>query len=234
MNIALQIKNQELSGYWFRIQAYEAPPAGWTLPVKDVGYIAPDGTWNGLYSPYRTKPTSIAAGRLTEMVNIAVKAYYDGTYTSFYSEANFTARFHFIDRTSSVWTRLYNNTFDDGTAQGWGASGISGTYYRSYPYSLYLSTGGSEAAFSKSFEVETIYSEAYLIFSIRSSNWPGSTRINLDGVTYFMPDVVPSANIWYQFTIPIPTAPPVVTSVEIWAASYSQAYLDDAFVIARQ
>jgi len=205
MNIALQIKNQEDSGYYFTVEKYSELPAGWTVPTMYVGLINKDETKSFTYSAYRTKPASIPSGRLTESINLVVKAYYDASYTNLYSQDNFTATFHFIDRTSSVWTILYNDNFDDGTVQGWGygggpgtSLGVSNDYYRSYSYSLRLiANGWDQAWYVKTFNVPTTYQEAYLIFSLRSNSW-GNMQIRLDGVTYFKPDVGPSANVWYQ------------------------------------
>jgi hypothetical protein len=248
MNIALQIKNQEDSGYYFTVEKYGEPPAGWTVPTMYVGLINKDETKSFTYSAYRTKPASIPLGRLTESINLVVKAYYDASYTNLYDQDNFTATFHFIDRTSSVWTILYNDNFDDGTVQGWGyvgpaGLGVSETYYRSYRYSLKLDGAGysyEESGYRKNFDVATGYQEAYLIFSLRSSWWP-DMRILLDGIVYFKPDVSPPGDVWLQFAIPLPVAPPETTEVIIYASrgrSYtwepeSVAYLDDVFVIAK-
>jgi len=247
MNIALQIKNQEASGFYFTVEKYTEPPAGWNVPTMYVGLVNKDETKTLTYSAYRTKPTSIPSGRITESIDLAVKAYYDAAYTNFYSQDNFPATFHLIDRTSTAWTVLFNDNFDDGTTQGWSSVGpgpsfgVSDTLYRSYRYSLRVQARSSltsdEAGYTKSFNIPTTYAEAYIVFSIRSSGWPSTysaTRVLLDGVVYFQPDVVPSANIWYQFTIPLPTAPPETTAFTIYATSYGQiAYLDDIYVIAK-
>lgn len=245
MDIALQIKNQEDRDFYFTVEKYTEPPAGWTLPTMYVGLIRKDETKNFAYTAYRTKPASVPAGRLTETITIVVKAYYDASYTNLYSQDNFSVTFHFIDRTSSVWTILYNDNFDDGTTQGWGSVGsgssvsVSSSYYRSYRYSLQLySTTTADCGYVKNFNIPTIYKEAYLIFSIRSHRWPATAmRILYDGVVYFMPDIDPSTRTWYQFTVPLPTEPPEVTKVEIYAirGAYadSYAYLDDVYVIAK-
>lgn len=242
MNIALQIKNQELSSYWFRIEEYEVPPAGWTIPTTTVGLIAVDQTWTGTCSANRTKPTSITAGVLTESINLAVRAYYDDTYTSLYSQDNFTTTFHFIDRTAGVWTELYYDNFDDGTTQGWwraridthipyGSCSVSPSYYRSYPYSLTMTSSGG-TGYAKSFDVPITYQEAYLIFSVRNY-WTlgGDARIFFNGIEYFRNDVMPSDFIWYQFSLPLPTD--ATTAVEIHQMRQGYCYLDDVYVIAK-
>jgi hypothetical protein len=237
MNIALQIKNQEASGFYFKIEKYVDPPAGWTVTPFTIGYIDVSQTLTITYVTSRPKPASpISGGRLSETIDLVVKAYYDSGYSNLYSQDNFPVNFHFIDRTAAGWTLLYNNNFDDGTVQGWGPSGyvtISTTYYRSYPYSLRLG-GGTEVAFRKSFTVGA-FSEAYLVYALRfSAGVFGylTPRILFDGIEYFRPDVQPATNVWYQFTIPLPSGK--TTDVQMYAAYSSYyAYLDDVYVIAK-
>jgi len=230
MNIRLFIQNQEASGYYFKIEKYEEPLTGWSLYPYLIGYIDVDGTKDFVYSEiYRTKPSSIPAGRLTEKINLAVKAYYDADYTLLYSYANFTATFHLLDRTSPAWTIIDSDNFDDGTAQGWGGGSVTTQYYRSFRYSYGV---GGNGEFSKSFFVPNTYSESYLIFPIRAASWSayGETEILLNNVRYFSPDTTPGSNIWYQFAIPLPTMGSV--SVIIRPHAYS-AFIDDVYVIAK-
>ncbi len=246
MNIALQIINQELDPFYFRIAQNATPPADWTLPTTDLGLINVGQTWTGTYSLNRTKPASIAGGRLSESIDIAVKAYWDSGYTSLYSQDNFTATYHFLDRTDGVWTTLYNDNFDDNTLQGWwrvsitthtpyGSADVSSLAYRSYPYSLALSAGGSGTGYAKTFTVPVEYEEAYIIFSVRNY-WSAMTnskgpRIFFNGTEYFRYDVAPSDHLWYQFSVPLPTNE--ATTVEIFEMRYAFCYLDDVYVIAK-
>jgi hypothetical protein len=243
MNIALQIKNQEDRGYYFKVDKYQEPPEGWTVSPLEVGYIGKDETKNFVYNISRSKPDSIVNGRLTERINLVVQAFYDLDYSNLYSQDNFTVTFHLIDLASSVWSLLYYDSFDDGTTQGWSRIGggdgsliVSDTYYRSFPYSLRLLPFNSwynyyDAGYVKSFDVGAAQ-EAYLIFSIRSDNWPTTPRILLDGVQYFSPDVQPSTNTWYRIVIPLPTDKK--TEVQIWSvAGKFYSYLDDVYVIAK-
>jgi len=251
MQIALQILNQEAYGYYFLIEQNSAPPAGWTISTFYIGYIDVDETLTFVYSDIeRTKPGSISGGVLTESVDLVAKAYWDSSYTNLYSQDNFAVTFNFIDRTAAVWNQLYNSDFDDASVQGWSHIGsgnliVSSTYYRSFQYSLRLySNDVWGAAYRKSFDVTGPYAEAYLIFSLRSTNWEypvsgyGITpRISFDGTTYFRPDVIPSTDKWYQFIIPIPVG--TSTQVDIYAvcrddtAFKHYAYLDDVFLIAK-
>jgi len=243
MNIALQIKNQEDRGYYFIVDKYEGPPTGWSISPLKVGYIGVDETKNFVYAVSRSKPDSIADGKLTEHINLVVQAYSDLDYSNLYSQDNFTVTFHFIDLTSSTWSLLYYDSFDDGTTQGWSKAGnnaglgVSDTYYRSFPYSLrlkgYSYWSSYEAAYVKSFDVGAA-KEAYLIFSIRSDNWPTTPRILLNGVQCFSPDVQPSTDTWYRIVIPLPTGPTPITEVQIWSAYGNYyAYLDDVYVVAK-
>jgi hypothetical protein len=245
MNIALQIKNQEASGFYFKIEKYVDPPTGWTVTPFAIGYIDVSQTYTFTYVTSRLKPASpISGGRLSETLDLVVKAYYDSGYSSLYSQDDFPVNFHFIDRTSADWTLLYNNKFDDGTVQGWSGGGsyaavaVSTDYYRSYPYSLelYCTYGGNflEVAYKKSFLIGA-FSEAYLVFAVRSSSW-SNPRILFDGVEYFRPDTQPTNNVWYQFTLPLPVGK--TTEVQIYATrdytSYDySAYLDNVYVIAK-
>jgi len=234
MYIQLVIQNQEASGYYFRIEQYETPPAGWTIYPYDIGYIATDGTLTFTYSEiYRSKPTSIPAGELNETINLALKAYYDASYTNLYSQDNFTVSYHLIDRASPAWTVIEHNNFDDQTTQGWSGNGISVSteYYRSFRYSL--RSYSSEAKFQKTFSLAG-YTEVYLICAIKSNRFP-DIKIVIDGQTYFKPDVTPAPNTWYSFTIPLPVFPSSSPQLAIQLGYYSttHAYMDDVYVIGR-
>lgn len=83
---------------------------------------------------------------MSESVELTVKAFSDSSYSNFYSQANFTVDFHFIDITAISWATLLYDNFDDGTTQGWqrGEDGFSMnvasySYYRSWPNSLRFS-----------------------------------------------------------------------------------------------
>lgn len=238
MYVDLEIKNQEDSGYYFTVEPFESAPAGWTVPVQYVGLINKDQTTNFDYAMYRTKPSSIPEGRITEKINLAVKAYYDASYSQLYSFDNFTVTFHLIDRTASVWTILYHDSFDDGTTQGWSgipSPSVSTDYYRSFRYSLKLYTY-MDGYYYKSFNIPTNYNEAYLIFSLRSNYW-GNMRILLDNVEFYRPDAQLPTDTWLQFCVSLPTEPPETTLVKIYAIGYTgnyrSAYLDDVYVIAK-
>ncbi len=243
LQIALQIKNQENRSFYFRIEQNQTPPSGWSLFSYTIGLINKDETKTFTYSALRTKPASISQGKLTETISLVVKAYYDSLYTQFYSEDSFSVTFNFLDKTAGVWTTLYIDNFDDGTAHQWtgySASGVSTDYYRSFQYSLKTSAttaGGTiEGWLKKSFDISGAFSEAFLIYAIRSSNWASSNGVQLDGVKYFEPDVAPSANTWYQVAIKLPTSK--ITEVKIYTFYLSgygscSSYIDDVYVVAK-
>ena len=258
MQIALQIKNQEDSGYYFKVDQFVAPPSGWSILPMAVGFVDVDETKQFVYdNVFRSRPTSIAQGRLTESISLVVQAYYDAGYTNLYSQDDFTVTFNFLDLTSSDWTTLYHDDFDDGQTHDWTTvqeghySGyyssdvtISDTYYRSFQYSLRLhatawgaSSYWCRAGYRKSFDIG-LASEVYLIYSLRSDNWNAHDMygVRINGVTYFKSDVTPGTNIWYQFAVKLKAAQ--LNDVNIWAvyAGFNQhpySYLDDVYVIVR-
>lgn len=166
----------------------------------------------------------------------------------------------FDDNTTQGW----QSVGDGGQENSYCGHGISLTaspdYYRSFQYSLKLSiwasgtqvwnpigryydyyagwqSGGVEKTFTIGNE-----GEAYLLFSLKSSQFDlfNSNGIKINGTTYFMPDVVPSSNIWYQFAVPLQKDSANI--VDIWLASLyvrggsgagAASYLDDIFVIAK-
>lgn len=222
MGIRLFIQNQEASGYYFKIDKNQTPPAGWVINPQKIGHIDVDGTKDFVYDQmWRTTPTSIPEGRLTETIYLAAMAYYDAGYMSLYSQDTFNVTFHFIDRTSPVWTTIYLDNFDDGTTQGW--SGNTRTdYYRSFRYSLYTSD------FRKTYYIAPGYTESYLVFAMRfTSTYLNYPYIYIDDTLYFQPDVKPSAGVWYQFVIPLH-----IGSTSVRISTVYSAYMDDAFVIA--
>jgi len=238
MDIALQIKNQEDAGYYFKGDKYEEPPTGWTISPIAIGFVDVDQTKTFTYSVSRSKPASISQGRLTETINLVIGAYHDSSYLNLYSQDNFTVTFNFIDRTSSAWTLLYHDTFDGGTTQGWSGTNaqVSSDYYRSFPYSLKIGGQTGYSQYSKTFNVG-LGEEHYLIFSLRSGAWgSGLPSVGVASVICFQPDVTPSKNTWYQFAVPLPLGESAVWMNVInapYPEQISYAYLDDVFVIAK-
>ena len=245
MQIALQIKNQEDSGFYFRVDQFGTPPSGWSILPMEVGFIDVLQTVQFIYdNSTRSRPTSIPEGRRTESINLMVQAYYDSDYLSLYSQDDFIVTFHLVDLTSTIWTTLYHEGFDDGTIHGWSAIGdhgyleISGQYYRSFPYSLSRwATCAAPGGIAKDFTISGSYEEAYLIFSMKG--WPDPEwcpperpwpYLALDGVQYFKSDVLPPNDIWYQFTVPLPTNK--TTSIEIWGDEGHYNF-DNIYVIAK-
>jgi len=245
VDVQFQFKNQEDRAYYVRMQASGSPPAGWTLQgTLDIGLIAVDETKSTYYWMKRTRPTSIPGGLLTESVSVSIAAYRDSGYSDLYSQDTATITFHLIDRTSTAWIILSENNFDDGTVQGWSCNrgesygscsiGVSTEVYRSFGYSAKLTESWSYGGFQKSFQISG-YQEAYMIFSLRSASWRNLPTVTFDGTVYFVPDQAPLTNVWYQFTIALPTGK--TTTVTIWAvdapSTSNSAYLDDVYVIAR-
>jgi len=252
MHIAMQIQNFENSSYWFLIESFTAPPTGWTVTTYYIGFINIDQTITFTYSNInRTKPTSIPEGRITESINLVVRAYHDSSYTNLYSQDNFTVQFHFLDLTSPAWTMLHNDNFDDGTAQGWhaqkqGSGGYAGpepyTYYRSWPYSLRVTNDyryDSYCNFYKDFVTNGSLNEVYLVYSILSGRWTQHDRgaVYINEVVYFQSDVSPSTGTWYQVAIPLPlnqSSRVRIPVIEVeWLSGTYSAYLDDVYVVGK-
>jgi hypothetical protein len=224
MYIQLKIENYENVNLYFKIDKYIEPSAEWFVGPQDFGLVAitnPIATFT--YSNInRTKPGTIPEGSLHESVELAVKSYYDAGYTQFYSQANFTINFHFIDVTSVTWSKLSYDNFDDGTAQGWYGYSVGvhwWQYYRSWPCSL---TGYYD---SKSFDLIGNYTEAYLVAAVYA--YPTSLSVYLDGTLCFQPDIPSGTTTWNQIAIPLPLNK--VTTVQIYGVSY----LDDVYVVAK-
>jgi hypothetical protein len=213
--------------FYFMIDKYAEPPTGWFVGPQQLGLVMiTDPIKTFVYSNInRTKPTAIPAGGLHESVELAVKAYYDSSYTQFYSQANFTVNFHFIDVTATVWSKVVYNNFDDGTAQGWSYGQVHWwQYYRSWPCSLTPSYNYPY----KSFDLIGNYTEAYLVAAVYTY-YASAPAIFLDGQLCFQPDI-PAGDYgyrWYQIAIPLPLNK--ATSVGIAGCSY----LDDVYVVAK-
>jgi len=234
MYLQIYLQNQEASGYYFMIDQYETPPAGWTIVPSFIDFIGVDAYQPYTYSNiYRLKPASIPAGEFNETINLVVKAYHDSSYTDFYSQDNFTVTYHFIDRTAPAWTVIEYDSFDDGNKEGWSGNGISVStdYYRSFRYSL-RSAAYQQAAFSKSFSIVSPYTKGYLICPIRVSAYSAETRIDIDGQTAFKSDSGTLVNAWCQYSIPLHFGPSSV-SIILSHSSTVNAYMDDVYVIAK-
>jgi len=208
MHIAMKIENFENSSYWFLIESYTTPPDGWTLTPYQIGYINIDETKTFTYSNInRIKPSSIPERRLTESIQLVIKAYRDSSYTDLYSQDNFPVTFHFIDRTSSTWTILSYENGEDAPFQNWETFGGSGWYqvsyekYRSWPNSLKHSGG----LMGKWFDTTGSFSEAYLICPVYLDviNY-FIPRIQLNYTDYFVVDTALNKAAWFLLTIPLP------------------------------
>jgi len=223
MYTQLKIENYENVSLYFMIDKYIEPPAGWFAGPQYFGLVAiTDPIKTFTYSNLnRTKPVAIPEGSLHESVELVVKAYYDAGYTEFYSQANFTVNFHFIDVTAPVWSKFIYNNFDDETTQGW-VGGIlhRWVYYRSWPCSLQ-----QYYAPYKSFDLIGNYTEAYLVAAVYTH--PASPAVYLDDTLYFQPDTPSGTTAWHQIAIPLPLNK--VTKVTIGGVSY----LDDVYVLAK-
>jgi len=217
MNIQFKIENYENVSLYFMIDKYVEPPSGWYVGPQYFGLVPIENpiAYFTYYNLNRTKPSAIPEGSIHETVDLVVKAYLDEAYTQFYSQANFTVNFHFLDVTSTAWTRIEYYNFDDGTTQGWYGSLHWWQYYRSWPCSL----GGAQ---KKYIDMVGNYTEAYLIAAVYS----GVYNIYLDGVLTFQREAGSYPSSWYQIAIPLPLNK--VTLVEIGVS-----YLDDAYVLAK-
>lgn len=229
MNIAINIQNYENSSFWFMVDQYETPPANWSIAPQYFGKIEIDQTASFIYSnATRQKPSSIPTGRFNETIALTVKAYYDDAYSSFYSQANFTVQFHFIDRKSPVWTQLNYYNFDDGTTQGWSnpyGSMNQYQYWRSWPYSVY----GIDC--STAFNTAGSGTEAYMIFALHASSISGEKiYVYVNGVKSFQVDASVPDSSWFQYVVPLPIGSSVTVNIR---TTYNWYYLDDVYVIRK-
>jgi len=225
MYVQLMIENYENVSLYFMIDKYTEPQAGWFVGPQPFGLVTiTDPIKTFTYSNLnRTKPVAIPQGTLHESVKLVVKAYYDAGYTQFYSQANFTVNFHFIDVTSPAWTRLEYYNFDDGTSQGWwGANVHWWQYYRSWPCSI---TPAWYSNIGRTLDMIGNYTEAYLVAAVYTS--PPSINIYLDSTLSFQSDVPSGTYTWHQIAIPLPLNK--VTNVMFTGISV----LDDAYVLAK-
>ena len=224
MYIQIKIENYENVSLYFMMDNYTAPPTGWYIGPQYFGLVAitnPIATFT--YSNInRTKPATIPQGSLHESVGLVVKAYLDSGYTLFYSQDNFTAKFHFVDITSTAWSKLVYNNFDDGTAQGWSYGQVHWwQYYRSWPcsYAQYNNV-------FKNWDLIGNYTEAYLVAAVYTYAY-GPT-IYLDDQLCFQPDTTTYGGYaWHQIAIPLPLN-------KVTKAQFSGIqYLDDVYVVAK-
>lgn len=255
MQIALQIKNQEASAFYFKVDQFAAPPSGWAIQPRYVGLIQVDETGQFVYDNVsRSRPVSIPQGRLTESISLMVQAYYDSGYTSLYSQDDFTVAFNFLDLTSTQWTVIYHDNFDDKQTRNWtsvsyGGGSYSATidvtdiYYRSFQYSLRLDTYASWncyccGGYKKIFDIGSVQ-EVYLIYSIRSEDWLAhyDRGVTINGTTCFRSDnPALERNVWFQVALRL--RPSETNIVEIWSCNtggliHTYSYLDDVYVIAK-
>jgi hypothetical protein len=241
--VSLRLVNQESSSFFFRVLQNTSSPAGWSTLLNEIGLVNKDETRFFTVTTERIKPSSIPEGALSETINLTVQAYYDSAYTQFYSQDDVPVTFHFIDRTASVWSTLSMDNFDTSAQSNWTGVGMSyitpvvtGESYRSYPNSLgIIPTGFTYRVngFGNNIAINSSYTEAYIMASIKSNGWSTPPRVTFNGTVYFEPDINPIQNSWYQLTFPLPVDQ--TTAVGLYFSEYtSYAYLDDVYVIAKR
>lgn len=225
MSIAFKIESFENKSFWFMIDQYQTPPAGWSVAPYYIGKIDPDTTMSFVYSNLaRAKPSSIPEGRITETLALVVKAYYNATYTNLYSQADFTVRYHFIDIESTAWTILYHDNFDDGTTQGWaqGGGGLEWyNHYRSWPCSLNTGYGAS-----KTFNTNGPFTEAYFVCPC----WVGGGSefwLAFNQQRQFQSEVTTPRDGWYSLAVPLPVGSNTQVQTQGWVI------IDDIYVVAK-
>ncbi len=238
--ISFRLVNQESSAFYFRILQISAP-AEWSTPPNELGLVEKDQTRFFTITTERTKPSSIPEGATSETITLTIQAYYDSSYTQFYSEDDVPVTFHFIDRTASVWSAISTENFDSSTESQWTAVGtyndpaiVSGDLYRSWPNSLRLRCYAYDAGtgFGSTISINSSYVEAYLIASVKTSGWATVPKVTFDDITYFEPDVAPTQNSWHQLMFPLPVNQ--TTQVGIYfMGPWAYGNLDDVYVIAK-
>jgi hypothetical protein len=240
--VSFKLVNQENNSFYFRTIQNPSSPSAWSSQTSNIGLVNKDATRFFTFNTERSKPTSIPAGMITETLILTVQAYYDSAYTQFYSQDNIPITFHLIDRTSSAWSILSVNNFDTSPITQWSGIGtlwsgptVTSELYRSWPNSSRIETWvpGSENGFGKTIILNSSYTEAYVVVSIRTGNWLATPKVTFNGTVVFEPDIAPTSNLWYQLTFPVPVNQ--ATQVNIYFASGSRgySYLDDAYLIAR-
>jgi hypothetical protein len=241
--VSLRLVNQESSSFFFRIQQNTSTSIGWITPTIEIGLVNRDETRFFTVTTERIKPSSIPEGTLSETITLTVQAYYDSAYTQFYSQDDVPVTFHFIDRTAAVWTVLSMDNFDTSEESHWScigpdygqAKGITGDLYRSWPNSL-KQTGYYEdqglSGFGSTITINSSYTEAYVIASVKTSGWSTAPKVTFNGTIYFEPDVGPTQNAWYQMAFPLPTNQTTVVGI-CFLNTWAVGYLDDVYVIAK-
>lgn len=169
----LKITNNEGIDLYFQVkQNPDNPsPARYTVYTTNLGSVAHGLTaeftnWDGIEVTGANAPTSgdIPSGStLEETVHCRLEAYTDSGYTNSWGYVDFDIGFVWINSNDAGWTVVDEDTFDDGTVEGWSQVDTSAsldvvaTYYRTAPYSLETSreVGGAEVSgwqgFYKSF-----------------------------------------------------------------------------------
>src|SRR3972149_7102945 len=116
-------------------------------------------------------------GNLSETFILTVQAYYDSSYTQFYSQDNALVTYNLIDRAASAWSMLAMDNFDNTTQNSWVGVGslwsepaVTGELYRSWPNSLKIETFMlfTESGIGRTFKINSSYTEAYLIAAIKN------------------------------------------------------------------
>jgi hypothetical protein len=242
MPVSFRLVNQENSSFYFRISQNTSFPTGWSTPTNEIGLVNIDETRFFTVTTERIKPSSIPQGRLSENITLTVQAYYDSAYTQFYSQDNVPVTFNFIDRTAPAWSMLSTDNFDTSTQNQWtsltnyGGVAVVGNIYRSYPNSLRLENWYYDGGFGNTIAVNSSYTEAYIIASVKTYTWLAPPSVTFNGTIYFEPDVNPTQNSWYQLTIPLPVNQTTQVGIYFVPWLYQNAaygYLDDVYVIAK-
>jgi hypothetical protein len=242
--VSFRLANHENSAFYFRVNPKLPLPTGWSTPTNEIGLVNKDETRFFTITTERVKPSLILAGKLAETITLTVQAYYDSSYTQFYSQDDVPVTFNFIDRTASAWSVLSTDNFDTPKQTQWdsltnyGSVSVVGDIYRSYPRSLRITNQASnyDNGFGSTIAVNSSYAEAYIIASIKTSTWSTTPRVTFNGTVYFEPDVSPTQYSWYQLVFPLPINQTTQVGIYLVPPIYydtAYGYLDDVYVIAK-
>lgn len=163
LSLTVRIFNSDDVGLYMKIDGYNG---AWTFSTVNYGLLASGADaykWLDQFGS-RARPAS----ETEETVIIRLRAYTDAGYTTLKWTYLASVTLKFIKSNDGSWTLDFNNNFDDGTVQGWAATGEAGQaggyptlavatdYKLSNPYSLKMvqkcgSSDGMRARISKSF-----------------------------------------------------------------------------------
>lgn len=133
LGLTVRIFNYDDVTLYMKVDGYKA---GWTFTENNLGSVASGASTYDNLDDFGTRARP--ASETVDSVTVRLRAYTDSGYSNLKWTYERSVSMVFLKTDDGSWTTDVSNNFDDGTVQGWAATGIidvATDYVLSVPYS---------------------------------------------------------------------------------------------------